>query len=129
VLFDGVCNLCSAAVQFVIKRDKQSKFRFASLQSTYAKDLLANYFSQKRNTDLYSIFLVEGDKIYSRSDAALRIARHLRGGWRLLSLLRFIPRFIRDAVYNLISRNRYRLFGKKEVCMIPSPELKDRFVE
>jgi predicted DCC family thiol-disulfide oxidoreductase YuxK len=129
VLFDGVCNLCSASVQFIIKRDKYSRFRFASLQSRYGTEILNGFFSENREIELYSIFLIEGNRIYSRSDAVLRIARGLKGGWPLLSALRIIPRFIRDPIYNLIARNRYRMFGKKDQCMIPTQELKARFID
>lgn len=128
VLFDGICNLCSASVQFIIKHDKHSRFRFASLQSAYAMEMLNGFFSGNREIGLYSIFLIEGNRIYSRSDAVLRIARRLNGAWPLLSALRIIPRFIRDPIYNLISRNRYRMFGKKDQCMIPTGELKARFI-
>lgn len=125
ILFDGVCNLCSGAVQFVIKRDPAATFSFASLQSDYGQQHLQRF---GLNTSLFhSIILIQGDKFYERSDAALEITRHLKGAWPLLYGFKIIPRFIRDGIYNLIGRNRYKLFGKKDACWIPTPELKSRF--
>lgn len=125
VLFDGVCNLCSGAIQFVIKRDPLVKFHFASLQSNYGQQLLTQL---ELNTEsLYSIILIQDGKFYQRSDAALEIARKLSGGWPLLYGLKIFPRFLRDAVYNFIARYRYRWFGKKDACWIPTPDLKARF--
>jgi predicted DCC family thiol-disulfide oxidoreductase YuxK len=125
ILFDGVCNLCSGSVQFVIKRDPDAWFKFASLQSDFGQQQL-----QKAGLDqksFHSIILINGDKIYQRSDAALEIARKLKGAWPVLYGFKILPRFLRDAVYNLIGRNRYQLFGKKDACWIPTPELKSRF--
>jgi predicted DCC family thiol-disulfide oxidoreductase YuxK len=126
ILFDGVCNLCSGSVQFILKRDTKKQFRFASLQSSAGQELLKK-FNLPANT-FNSFVLVEEEKIYTRSTAALKIARQLKG-WSWLSVLRFVPKFIRDAVYNLIARNRYRWFGKKDECWVPTPELKSRFLE
>ena len=112
ILFDGVCNLCNGAVQFIIKRDKHAVFRFAPLQSDFGHDQLRNaglVFSS-----VETIILVEDGRVYQRSDAALRISRHLRGAWPLLYSLRILPRIIRDGLYNWIARNRYRFFGKRE---------------
>lgn len=125
ILFDGVCNLCSGSVQFVIKRDPSAYFKFASLQSDYGQKQLQRF--GLRPDVFHSIILVTGDRFLERSDAALEIARHLTGGWPLMYGFRIIPRFIRDGVYNLIGRNRYKLFGKKDACWIPTPELKSRF--
>lgn len=125
ILFDGVCNLCSGAVQFVIKRDPAAKFKFASLQSEFGQQQLKRFGLDPHS--LHSIILIQGDKFYERSDAALRIARQLNGGWPLFYAFIIVPRFIRDGIYNLIGRNRYKLFGKKEACWIPTPELKSRF--
>lgn len=127
VLFDGVCNLCNGTVQFVIKRDRAAIFRFASLQSRYAHTLLREV--NLPTDQLYSVIVIEKGIAYQKSDAALRIAKHLPGFWRWLYIFRFIPKFIRDGMYNLIARNRYRLFGKQDQCMIPTPELKARFVD
>jgi predicted DCC family thiol-disulfide oxidoreductase YuxK len=126
VLFDGVCNLCSGAVQFIIRRDPAGRFRFASLQSPLGEELLARFGIDPGLLD--SVILVEGDRWSKESDAALRVARGLGGAWKALAILRVIPRPIRDAVYRLIARNRYRWFGKKESCWLPTPELRGRFL-
>ncbi len=127
VLFDGVCNLCNGTVQFVIKRDRAAIFRFASLQSDYAQRLLRQV--NLPANQLYSVIVFEDGVAYQKSDAALRIARHLSGFWRWLYIFRFVPKFIRDGLYNFIATNRYRFFGKQDHCMIPTPELKARFVD
>lgn len=126
ILFDGVCNLCNGSVQFVIKRDPKKVFRYAALQSDFAKNLLESL--NQPAPDVESVILVDGEAVYYRSDAALRIAKHLNGAWPMLSVFLIIPRFIRDAVYNFIGRNRYRWFGKQESCMIPTSELKSLFL-
>ncbi len=125
ILFDGVCNLCSGSVQFIIKRDPDAYFKFASLQSDFGQRQLQEFGLSR--TSFHSIILIRGDKVYQRSDAALEIARKLNGAWPLLYGFKILPRFLRDAVYNLIGRNRYKLFGKKDACWIPTPELKSRF--
>jgi predicted DCC family thiol-disulfide oxidoreductase YuxK len=125
ILFDGVCNLCSASVRFVIRRDKKKKFLFASLQSEFARRKLPGNVGDSLKT----IVLLSHDKVYFRSDAALEISRELTGLWPALYFFKIIPWFIRDAVYDFISRNRYRWFGKREACWIPSPELSSRFVD
>jgi predicted DCC family thiol-disulfide oxidoreductase YuxK len=127
ILFDGVCNLCNGAVQFIIKRDKKQQFRFASLQGKAGNEFLKKFDLPANIYD--SFILLEGDKVYKRSTAALRIAKNLSGGWKLLYGLMIVPRFIRDVVYNIIAKNRYKWFGKRNECMIPSPELKDRFLD
>ena len=127
ILFDGVCNLCNGTVQFVIKRDRAAIFRFASLQSDYAQHLLRQV--NLPANQLYSVIVFEDGVAYQKSDAALRIARHLSGFWRWLYIFRFVPKFIRDGLYNFIATNRYRFFGKQDHCMIPTPELKARFVD
>jgi len=127
ILFDGVCNLCNGFVQFIIKQDPLGKFKFASLQSAYAKKKLDGIGINKTNFDTV-VFLSEG-RIYTKSTAALKIAKHLGNGWALTYPLIFLPQFLRDSLYNLIARNRYKWFGKQESCMLPSPELKNRFLE
>ncbi len=126
ILFDGVCNLCSGAVQFILKRDRKKKFVFASLQSEVGKALLLKY---KVNTRVETIILLQSEKWFSQSEAALEIARNLSGGWPLLYAFKIVPRFVRDGIYDWISLNRYRFFGKKDACMIPSPEWKNRFLD
>ena len=126
ILFDGVCNLCNTAVQFVIRRDNTNHFLFASLQSEEGKKILATH---KWPTGVMNTFiLVENGKIYDRSTAALKVARKLKGLWKFLYGFMIVPKFIRDAIYNVISKNRYQWFGKKDECMMPTPELKARFL-
>jgi predicted DCC family thiol-disulfide oxidoreductase YuxK len=126
ILFDGVCNFCDSSVQFVLKRDKKAYFNFASLQSEIGQQLLEKYKIPKDKFE--SLVLIENDKAYLFSTGALRIARKLNGAWPLLYGFIIIPPFIRDFFYKLIANNRYRLFGKKEECMIPSPEWRSRFL-
>ena len=126
ILFDGLCNLCNEAVQFTIERDKQNLFRFASLQSDYATEKIAPFNIVLQN--LESFILLEDDKVYLRSTAALRVAKKLSGLWPLLYGFIIVPRFIRDAVYNYIAKNRYKWFGKQESCWVPTPELKSKFI-
>jgi predicted DCC family thiol-disulfide oxidoreductase YuxK len=125
ILFDGVCNLCNKVVQFVIKRDKKGSFKFASLQSTFGQQLLENFDLPTDNFNSFILF--KKGRIYTRSTAALLVLKELPGVWLLLSALIIIPPFIRNAVYNTIARNRYKWFGKKQECWLPSPETKDRF--
>jgi predicted DCC family thiol-disulfide oxidoreductase YuxK len=126
VLFDGVCNLCSTSVQFILQRDPAGKFRFASLQSDFAQRLLTERGLDPKALD--SVVVIDGDHLYRESDAALRIARDMKGAWKALAVFRAIPRPIRDWAYRLIARNRYRWFGKKESCWLPTPEVRGRFL-
>jgi predicted DCC family thiol-disulfide oxidoreductase YuxK len=127
VLFDGVCNLCNGLVQFLIKRDPQEQFRFASLQSEVGASLLETYgFSpQQRDT----VVVIADGKAYGRSDAALKIARRLGGAWQVFNIFRLMPRPMRDVLYDLVAARRYRWFGQKEQCMVPSPENRTRFLD
>jgi predicted DCC family thiol-disulfide oxidoreductase YuxK len=126
ILFDGVCNLCNGSVVFIIKRDKKDVFRFAALQSEIGQELISKLHIDTSKTD--SIILVTNDSYVSRSTAALKIARELSGGYPLLYAFMIIPAFIRNFVYDIIAKNRYKWFGKKESCMIPTPELKAKFL-
>jgi len=126
ILFDGVCNLCNGAVKFVIKRDNRNQFLFASLQSEEGKQMLEEH--NFRENKMNSFFLVENGKVYDRSTAALRVLKRLTGLWPILYGLIIVPGFIRDGVYNWIARNRYQWFGRKDECMIPTPELKAKFL-
>jgi predicted DCC family thiol-disulfide oxidoreductase YuxK len=127
ILFDGVCNLCSGMVIFTIKRDPQAKIKYASLQSQSGQALLKK-FNLPVN-DFNSFVFVVGDTYYRRSSATLRVLKELGWFWRLFFVFIIVPPFIRDFVYAVISNNRYRVFGKKEFCMTPSPEIKQRFLE
>ncbi|MFJ6413515.1 thiol-disulfide oxidoreductase [Terribacillus saccharophilus] len=125
ILFDGVCNLCNSSVQFIIKHDKDAYFKFASLQSDFGGQLKVN----KQIPDhVDSIILVENGRVYMQSSAILRIARHLDGAWKLSAAALIIPRPIRDLIYRYVARNRYRWFGRQDQCMLPSPDLKERFL-
>ncbi|GAB4487659.1 MAG: thiol-disulfide oxidoreductase DCC family protein [Saprospiraceae bacterium] len=127
LLFDGVCNLCNASVQWVLKRDRNGIFKFAALQSEIGQRLLQQFGFSQENFD--TVVLVDGEKVFTRSDAPLEIARRLGGLWSLFFVFKIIPRFLRDAVYNWVARNRYRWFGRREECMLPRPEWKNRFLD
>lgn len=126
ILFDGVCNLCNNTLNFIIRHDKKNLFKFAALQSNIADELLHPFSMEENKLD--SIVLLENGRKYTQSSAALRIAKNLSGAYPLLYIFMIIPKFIRDWVYAVISKNRYKWFGKKESCMIPTPELKDKFL-
>jgi predicted DCC family thiol-disulfide oxidoreductase YuxK len=126
LLFDGVCNLCNGFVQFVIRRDPRAIFRYTSLQSEQGQALLAQLGFNTAEFD--TVILIHKDKVYTHSDVALQIVRRLGGFWPALYVLRFIPKALRDGLYNWVARNRYRWFGKKDQCMVPTPELKSRFL-
>jgi predicted DCC family thiol-disulfide oxidoreductase YuxK len=126
ILFDGVCNLCNGFVQFVINRDPEARFRFASLQSSAAGTLLDGYRPTGPLPD--SVVLVERGRIYTESTAALRVARALGFPWNLAYAGVIVPRPIRDAVYRWVARNRYAWFGKRTVCMVPTADRRARFL-
>ena len=125
VLFDGVCNLCNGAVNFIIDHDPDGYFRFAPLQSEIARSYLDDDLSP---ADLSTLVLIEDNRTYVRSTAALRIARHLSGPWSLLSAALLLPRPLRDAVYRWVAQNRYHWFGRRDQCRVPTPGLQDRFL-
>lgn len=127
LLFDGVCNLCSATVQFIIARDRNANIRFASLQSDFAVKQLFEWRPHSQHLD--GIVLLEGSRTSDRSTAALRLSKYMDGAWPILGVLLIIPRPLRDLIYDIVARNRYRWFGKKEICWIPSQEMKARFIE
>lgn len=127
LLFDGVCNLCTGAVKFVIQRDRHARFRFASLQSGLGERWLRE---NKMPMDAYaSLIYLRNGRALLKSTAALNIARDLGGAWPLAYAFIIVPRFLRDAVYDLIARNRYKWFGRQDTCMVPTPELRARFVD
>jgi len=126
VLFDGDCNFCDSSVQFIIKRDPSNHFHFASLQSEIGRDLLKKHAVP---AEVDSLVLIANDKAYIKSSAALRIAKKLDGLWHLLFLFILVPRKLRDYVYDFVSVNRYKWFGKKEdSCALPSPDVRKRFL-
>lgn len=126
LLFDGHCNFCSSVVQFVSAREKNDTLYFASLQSDTGRELLAHYHIDPAQTD--SLVLIDGDRAYVRSAAALRTTRFMKGLYPLLRALLIVPPFLRDAVYNFVARHRYRWFGRSESCMLPDKELARRFL-
>lgn len=126
ILFDGVCHFCNRSVQFIIKRDATAIFKFASLQSDIGQALLNKHHLPN---DLDSFVLIRGNKTYTKSTAALQVARHLKGPWKALYPLLIIPKPIRDFLYHLIAKNRYKWFGKKDSCQLPSQGIRDRFLE
>jgi len=126
LLFDGVCNLCNGFVQFVIKIDPQGKFRFASLQSDIGQELLTQHRLSPKS--LNTVVMIDGSRAYTRSDVPLEAARKLGGFWTLFYVFKIIPRSLRDGIYNWIAQNRYRWFGKKDECWLPTPDLKERFL-
>lgn len=127
ILFDGVCNFCNSAVNFIIKHDKKKIFRYAALQSEVGQQLLKKY--NLSTTELDSFVLVQDGKTYKKTTAALQIYPQFGGVWKLVKALWIFPAFIRDAVYNIIAQNRYRWWGKKESCMIPTPEIRSLFLQ
>jgi predicted DCC family thiol-disulfide oxidoreductase YuxK len=130
VLFDGVCNLCNATVNFLIDRDRRGRLRFAALQSSAATNELRTLGVSLPEGPPESLLLVEGGRVYQHSTAALRIARHLTSpGWRLAPALLAVPRPLRDAVYRWVAKNRYRWFGRSDVCRVPTADLRSRFLE
>jgi predicted DCC family thiol-disulfide oxidoreductase YuxK len=127
VFFDGYCNLCNRAVAFIITRDRQERFRFASLDSSTARARLAEYDARTPLPD--SVLLLDADGLHARSDAARRIARQLSWPWPWLALTAaLVPRALRDALYDVIARNRLRWFGRRETCAIPTPSQQSRFL-
>ncbi len=125
IFFDGVCNLCNGVVDLLLRLDRDKQFRFASLQGETARDLLPPLGDDART---WSFVYYDEDGAQLRSDAALAVCQRLGGIWWLLSLARFVPRFLRDPVYRLVARYRYRVFGQRETCRLPTPEEKARFL-
>lgn len=126
IIFDGVCNFCNGAVNFIINRDAKAVFKFAPLQSEVAQELMAQHQIQALAED--SFILIKDDQCFLRTDAALEITKELDGFWCVLRVFKFLPRVIRDYFYRLLARNRYRLFGQQTECMIPTADVRDRFL-
>lgn len=127
ILFDGVCHLCAWSVRFVFERDREGLIHFAPLQSDTGRSILRQHGLDENALDSF-VFISDG-RAWRESDAALRVCEFLKFPWRLLAPLVFLPRFLRDPIYRLIARNRYRWFGKSDACMMPAPELRARFLE
>ncbi len=126
ILFDGVCNLCNSSVNFIIDRDKKNKYKFASLQSETGQKYLNKFCLNSKEFD--SIVLIENEKYYLRSEAVIKIAKNFNGLWKLLYGFIIIPEPIRDYFYDILANNRYKWFGKKDSCRVPTPELKEKFL-
>ncbi len=127
VVFDGLCNLCSGGVRFILAHEPDHVIRFAAAQSPSGQALLRKHGFDPR--DLATFVFIEDGVVHVRSDAALEVARHLRLPWRMLRVLRLVPRRLRDSIYDLVARKRYRWFGKRETCILPTSELRSRFVD
>lgn len=125
ILFDGECNFCDAIVQFMIKRDKKALYRFASIQSDVGQQIIKQCNAP---TNIDSFMLIEGHNCFYKSTAALRVCKNLNGLWKLFYCLLIIPKRARDYLYHIVAKNRYKWFGKKDSCMLPSPEIKKRFL-
>ena len=126
ILFDGICNFCNSAVNFVIRHDKRGRIRFAALQSVAGQALLARY---QLPTSIFDTFIfLENGKVYTRSTAALRLSRYLSGAWPVFYGFIIVPEFIRNWLYNFVARNRYKWFGQKQSCMVPGPQIRQRFL-
>ena len=125
VFFDGVCNLCQGSVRYLIKHDKKGVLKFASLQGNYAKD----FVNETEIQSMQSIIFFDGKILYKKSTAVLKLSSLLRGWHQLLLLGYILPRFIRDWLYNIVAKNRYRWFGKKDQCMLPSKGFENRFLD
>lgn len=128
ILFDGVCNLCNSSVLYVIKRDKKDKFLFAPLQSEIGEALIKEFKIDTDKTDSILLYNPESNFIKHKSSAALHIAKHLGFPSHLMVIFFIIPTFIRNLVYDYVAKNRYKWYGKKDACMIPTPELKAKFI-
>lgn len=127
IFFDGLCNLCNGAVQFALRHEKNDAFRYTALQGQYAKKTLAQFKVNPKQ--LNSILLIDNGKLYFKSTAALRITKKFKGLWPALYLFILVPAFIRNWVYDIIAKNRYKWFGKKESCWVPTPALKAKFLD
>ena len=126
ILFDGVCNLCSALVQFVIRHDRAANFRFTAIQSQVGKEIFQSHGLDP--ADLWTFVFISDGRMFLRSDAAIEVVSRFGSAWKVFRIFRFVPRMVRDWIYSIVARNRYRWFGRKEVCMIPTPEMKERFL-
>ena len=127
VLFDGVCNLCNRSVNWIIDHDKQNQFKYASLQSAYGQNKIKQL--GLANNHMSTVIFEDNDKSYLRSDAALQIVKQLGGVYSMVAISYIVPSFVRDFFYKIVADNRYKWFGKKESCRIPTPELKSKFLE
>jgi predicted DCC family thiol-disulfide oxidoreductase YuxK len=130
LLYDGVCGFCNRSVQMVIRHDRRGKMRFAALQSEYGRQLVARHPQLQKIDSLVLVETINGEeRVFTHSTGGLRVAAYLGGWWRLFLMAYIIPRPVRDLFYNLFARYRYRLFGRHDSCPVPSPEVRNRFVD
>ena len=127
VIFDGVCNLCNTGVNFLIARDRKKQFCFVPMQSEVAQDLVKQY--RPSGFDYESFLLIKNGECYDRSDAALEVAKELGGIWSWTRVFTLVPKPVRDVLYDLVAKHRYKIFGKRDQCMVPRQDIKDRFIE
>ena len=127
LLFDGVCNLCTGIVKFIIKKDKKGKFRFAALQSESGQQLLKKFDLSVADFDTF--LLISGDEYCTKSTAGLHVLKELGGLWKVLYVFIVIPVGLRDFMYDIVAKSRYRIFGRRDVCIVPTPDVKKRFLE
>ena len=127
ILFDGVCNLCNGSVNFIIDRDPEARFQFVSLQSSLAKELLLKF--DYDNKEFESILLIKKGRLYEKSDAVIEIAKDLHGFWSIMTVFKSIPRSIRNGMYDLIAKHRYKWFGRTDTCRVPTEDLQYRFLD
>jgi predicted DCC family thiol-disulfide oxidoreductase YuxK len=126
IIFDGICNLCCGWVQFLMRKDKKMKFRLAAIQSERGQHLLESFGLSNRDTE--TVIYLKGSQYFRESSAVLEILDDLGGIWKVVRLLRFIPKSVRDGIYRYLAKRRYRLFGKRSTCLLPSPENQKRFL-
>lgn len=127
ILFDGVCNFCNSSINFIIDHDPEKYFKFAPLQSELGQSILEQF--NKNTDDFDSVILLKKNQLFQKSDAAIEITKHLSGSWKYLAVFGILPTFFLNFFYDIIAKNRYRIFGKTETCRIPTPELRERFCE
>ena len=126
ILFDGVCNFCNSSINFIIDHDPEKHFKFAPLQSDFGQKILRQF--NKNTEDFDSVILLKNNQLYQKSAAALEITKHLSGFWKYLAIFRILPNFILNFFYDIVAKNRYRIFGKSDACRMPTPDLKERFL-
>ena len=126
ILFDGVCNFCNSSINFVIDHDPKKHFKFASLQSDIGQEILTKF--SKNTKDFDSVILLKDNQLYEKSEAALEITKHLSGFWKYLSIFGILPTFFLNFFYDIVAKNRYKIFGKADSCRMPTPDLKERFL-
>ena len=129
ILYDGVCNMCDSTVQFILNRDQKKEIYYAGLQSAAAKQLLNGYGVKINNEQLGTVYYLKNGKVYTKSTAILKVSAELKGAWPLMAIFLIVPKFIRDGVYDFIAKNRYKWFGRKDYCVLPSAEERSHFLD